>query len=443
MEGWQMKHKPYPAYKPSGVEWLGDVPEHWEVKKARRCLIEHKQGYYTTEAYVDEGFKLLRITDLDGDGSFKIDDCPSVDAKDDAKPFLLKDGDFVFARTGGAGTFGLIKNINVNIVFASYLIRFRFKKEVDGNFLRYQFLSVNFAHSIIKNIHGGVNHNVHAEDIKDQFLYLPPITEQQSIGAFLDSETGRIGTLVAKKERLIELLREKRLALIFHAVTKGIDPSVKLKPSGVEWLGDVPEHWEIVPFKKYVAELTDYRGATPEKVDEGTFLVTAKNIKMGYIDYECSQEFVLQSDYFKIMRRGLPKIGDILFTTEAPLGNVALVDKEDVALAQRVIRFRMNEEFTAQFSVNFMMSLFFQSLLGCLSTGSTAEGIKASKITKLIFLKPLIREQQAIAAFLDRETGKIDALIAKVGVAITRLKEYRTALISAAVTGKIDVREAA
>lgn len=438
-----MKRKPYPAYKPSGVEWLGDVPAHWEVRKARRCLTEHKQGYYTTEAYIDEGFKLLRITDLDGNGSVKIDDCPFVDAKDDAKPFLLKNYDFVFARTGGAGTFGLIKDINENVVFASYLIRFRFNKEFDVNFLKYQFLSVHFVYSIIKNIHGGVNQNVHAEDIKDQYLYIPPFPEQQSIAAFLDRETGRIDALMAKKERLIELLREKRSAMISRAVTKGLDQLVQMKPSGVEWLGHVPAHWEVVPFKKYVAELTDYRGATPEKVDEGTFLVTAKNIKMGYIDYECSQEFVSKSDYSSIMRRGLPKVGDILFTTEAPLGNVALVDREDIALAQRVIRFRMNEEFTASFSLNFMMSLFFQSLLGGLSTGSTAEGIKASKITKLIFLKPPIPEQEAIAAYLDRETGKIDALIAKVEAVIAKLKEYRTALISAVVTGKIDVREAA
>jgi len=434
-----MRRKSYPKYKPSGVEWLGNVPEHWEVKQARRCLLEHKQGYYTTDAYVDEGFKLLRITDLDGNGFIKIDDCPSVDIKDDAIPFLLRDNDFVFARTGGAGTFGLIKYLKEKTVFASYLIRFRFNKNTYADFLRYNFLSKQFVHGIIKNIHGGVNQNVHAEDIKDQFIPLPPLPEQKAIADFLDCETGRIDTLIGKKERLIERLKEKRTAMISHAVTKGLNPRAKMKPSSVAWLGDVPEHWSVIPFKKYVNEQIDYRGATPEKTDEGVFLVTAKNIKMGFIDYECSQEYIDLSDYNEVMRRGKPKIKDILFTTEAPLGNVSLVDREDIALAQRVILFRMKNCFEHGYVLYLMISSFFQCQLDSLSTGSTAEGIKASKLNQLVFVLPPLLEQQAIAEFLDCETGKIDNLIAKVEKAIEKLKEYRTAIISEAVTGKINI----
>lgn len=214
--------------KPSGVEWLGDVPEHWEVKQARRCLLEHKQGYYTTDAYVDNGYKLLRITDLDGNGFVKIDDCPSVDIKDEAIPFLLRDNDFVFARTGGAGSFGLVKNLKEKTVFASYLIRFRFSKNTYADFLRYSFLSKHFVHGIIKNIHGGVNQNVHAEDIKDQFIPLPPLPEQQAIADFLDCETGKIDMLMAKVETAIETLKEYRTALISAAVTGKIDVSTGL-----------------------------------------------------------------------------------------------------------------------------------------------------------------------------------------------------------------------
>src|SRR5205085_11243733 len=119
-----------------------------------------------------------------------------------------------------------------------------------------------------------------------------------------------------------------------------------------EWLGDIPEHWEVKPLTKYVAEKSDYRGKTPEKVSDGVFLVTAKNVRMGWIDYETSQEFVLEEDYGEIMRRGLPKQDDILFTTEAPLGNVSLVDREDVALAQRIIRFRVqSDHFTSRFAL--------------------------------------------------------------------------------------------
>jgi type I restriction enzyme S subunit len=215
-----------------------------------------------------------------------------------------------------------------------------------------------------------------------------------------------------------------------------------MKDSGVEWLGEIPAHWEVKPFTKYVVERSDYRGKTPEKVASGAFLVTARNVRMGLIDYECSQEFVAQGEYDEIMRRGLPRKGDVLFTTEAPLGNVALVDREDVALAQRIIRFRMNAKyFDSRFTLFAMMSDYFQAQLLSLSTGSTAEGLKASKLTMLCLVTPPLTEQCVIVNLLDQETAKIDTLVAKVREAIECLRELRTALISAAVTGKIDVRE--
>lgn len=280
---------------------------------------------------------------------------------------------------------------------------------------------------------------------------VPPREEQTAIVSFLDRETARIDALIEKKRRLSELLQEKRGALISRTVTRGLppdaarvagfDPHPKLKPSGIDWLGDVPTHWAVLPFTKYVAEKSDYRGKTPEKTQDGVFLVTAKNVRMGYIDYEGSQEYVPEDEYENIMRRGLPRKGDILFTTEAPLGNVALVDREDVALAQRIIRFRMKPEyFIGKFALYGMMSDHFQLQLQSLSTGSTAEGLKASKLPVLRLVAPPVEEQRAIADYLEAATARIGGMVAKVATAIERLQEYRMALITAAVTGKIDVR---
>ncbi|MFE8031649.1 restriction endonuclease subunit S [Thiohalocapsa marina] len=160
-----------------------------------------------------------------------------------------------------------------------------------------------------------------------------------------------------------------------------------------------------------------------KKTDDGIFLVTAKNVRMGFIDYEASKEYVAEEDYDEIMRRGLPKLGDILFTTEAPLGNVALVDDENVAMAQRIIRFRMKKvRFESSFTLYEMMSDHFQNQLKSLSTGSTAEGLKASKLTILKIISPPLHEQTAIATYLDRETAKIDRLVAKVDAAIACLQ---------------------
>jgi type I restriction enzyme, S subunit len=280
--------------------------------------------------------------------------------------------------------------------------------------------------------------------IKNLRTGMPPLDEQEHIAAFLDWKTAQIDALIAKKQALIEKLKEKRLAVITQAVTKGLDAAASMRDSGIPWLGAVPTHWEIGGFTKYVEHRADYRGKTPEKVREGIFLVTARNIKSGLIDYELSQEYVREDQYEEVMSRGLPEVGDLLFTTEAPLGEVANIDREDIALAQRVIKFRCEPlKLDNYFAKYWMMGTPFQGHLSSLATGSTAMGIKASKLFALRIVVPPIDEQRQIVAHLDAMLRKFDAMESKVQGVIDRLIEYRTALITAAVTGQIDVRDIA
>ncbi len=144
---------------------------------------------------------------------------------------------------------------------------------------------------------------------------------------FLDHETAKIDTLIAEQQRLIELLNEKRQAVISHAVTKGLNPNAPMKPSGVEWLGDVPKHWVVGGLPRFIGPVVDYRGRTPEKLDSGMFLVTARNIRNGKIDYEASEEYVSPASAESLLARGRPEIGDLLFTMEAPLGSVAQIER--------------------------------------------------------------------------------------------------------------------
>lgn len=211
------------------------------------------------------------------------------------------------------------------------------------------------------------------------------------------------------------------------------------KDSGVEWLGKIPLHWNAAGLTKYLSSLVDYRGKTPEKTKDGVFLVTAKNIKNGVIDYSLSQEFVGEEQYDEIMRRGKPEIGDVLLTTEAPLGEVANVDNVGIALAQRVIKMQGKKGILDNYFLKYwIMSAGFQQNLSSLCTGSTALGIKASKLCLLRVVLPSVEEQRSIARFLDYKTAQIDALIAKKEALLEKLAEKRTALISQAVTKGCD-----
>ena len=211
------------------------------------------------------------------------------------------------------------------------------------------------------------------------------------------------------------------------------------KESGVEWIGEIPKDWNAVPLTKYLESIVDYRGRTPEKTEDGRFLVTAKNIRDGQIDYQISQEFTSEDEYQKIMTRGIPQIGDVLFTTEAPLGEVANVDDVSVALAQRIIKFRPKPNFLNPYFLKYwILSYTFQSDLQRYATGSTARGIKASKLCLLKLNLPPLKTQTQIANFLDQKTEQIDELIRIKERRIELLQEQRTALINQAVTKGLD-----
>ena len=456
-----MKPPPYPKYKPSGVEWIGEVPEHWGVDRLKWTTVGMVNGVWGEEANGVDDIICVRVADFNRESSLVVDAPSTLRAvnREQRKGRLLRRGDLLIEKSGG-GEKQLVGcavyfDHEFDAVCSNFVARI---PTATGHSARY-WLYVHAALYAGRLNYPAIKQTTGIQNL-DSATYLnikvgyPPVEEQAAIADFLDHEMDKIDTLVVKKRTLIERLKEKRIALISRTVTRGLppeaarqaglDPHPKIKPSGIDWLGEVPEHWDILPFTKYVADRSDYRGRTPEKIVGGIFLVTAKNVRMGYIDYDTSQEYVAEADYDEIMRRGLPKIGDILFTTEAPLGNVASVDREDIALAQRIIRFRMNSRFfDSGFILYGLMSDHFQIQLQSLSTGSTAAGLKASKLPILRVVTPPLKEQSIIAGFLDSATYKTDCMVAKVETAIECLQEYRATLVTAAVTGKIDVREAA
>ncbi|MGM9508872.1 restriction endonuclease subunit S [Larkinella sp. GY13] len=423
-----LKHNRYADYKDSGVDWLGEIPAHWDVVKLKYIFQEkkHKANQFLQCGSISFG---------------------KVVIKDDEK---IPDSTRASYQEVLSGEF-LINPLNLNYDLISLRIALSYidvvvspgyivlRNIAELNRQYFKFLLHRYDVAYMKLLGSGVRQTISFNHIANSLLILPPLAEQTRIADFLDRKTAQIDQAIAQKERLIELLNERRQVMIHQAVTRGLNPDVPMEDSGIEWIGEIPAHWKVAPLTKYASRV-DYRGKTPEKVESGIFLVTTKNIKEGKIDYEISKEYVLDSQYKEIMSRGLPKIGDILFTMEAPLGMSAVVDDPTIAIAQRIIKFQFNEfEFNSEF-VNFsIQSEYFQIHLQREGTGSTAIGIKASKLHKLRLLKPDIDEQVKIAKYLNQKSAQSVQAIMQQRISIQKLQELKSTLINSAVTGKIKV----
>jgi type I restriction enzyme, S subunit len=441
----------YPSYKASGVEWLGAVPEHWATTSLGRVTLDKCDGPFgsglKSEHYVDAGVRVIRLQNIRRDGFDGTDEAFINETyfREELGGHDVRHGDVLIAGLGDdRNTVGRAcvapPGIEPAMVKADC---FRFRLDMGKalpEFVAVQLTAGSVADAGVLSS-GSTRSRIPLSVMASRRLVLPPFAEQSHIATFLDRETAKIDELVEEQRRLMELLKEKRQAVISHAVTQGLNSGAPMKPSGIEWLGDVPAHWEVVGLTKYLASVVDYRGRTPTKVDDGVFLLTARNIRDGRLDYAASEEFIAASEYEDVMRRGKPEYGDVLLTTEAPLGQVANVDRTDVALAQRVIKLRGQLGILNNYFLKYwMMGSFCQADMEQLATGSTALGIKGGKVVQLRLCLPPYDEQSSIAAYLDRELVKLDTLTAEAQRAIDLLQERRTALISAAVTGQIDVR---
>jgi type I restriction enzyme S subunit len=431
-----MSYPRHKEYCESAIAWVGEMPVHWQTRRLKFLFALMKRAPTDDEGVVTafrDGQVTLR-SNRRTDGF--------TNAIHEAGYQGIRPGDLVIhAMDAFAGAIGVSDSAGKSTPVYSVCTSYEPETCVHyyAKLLRHMALS-GFVESLAKGIRERSTEFRWA-DASEVNLPLPPPREQHAINTFLDHETAKIDALVEEQRRLIELLKEKRQAVISQAVTKGLDPGVPMKDSGVEWLGKVPAHWEIGGLTRFIGPVVDYRGRTPTKVDEGVFLVTARNIRNGKIDYTASEEYVDAQSAESLLDRGRPEIGDLLFTMEAPLGQVALIDRVDIALAQRVVKFRGRPGvLQSNFLLYWFMGDHCQARLTTLATGSTALGIKASKLGMIECLVPPLDEQAAIVRYVEREFEALDALIEQAQEASSLLVERRSALISAAVTGKIDVR---
>jgi type I restriction enzyme S subunit len=423
------RSKRYPAYKDSAVEWLGDIPAHWEVTKLAwltHCLDGRRVPLNAEERGAMQG-------DFPYWGANSIVDHVDQWLFDEELVLLGEDGAPFFDRTKPVA-FHVSGKIWVN----NHAHVLRPKSAVDATFLAHALNCVDYR----VFIDGTTRDKLTQGDMNAIPLQLPPIREQRAIAAFLDWETTRIDALVAKKEQLIELLQEKRTALITRAVTKGLDPTVPMKDSGVEWLGEIPAHWEVKRIK-WAAQMVS--GHTPDKKIDSywqggdiPWVSLADTAQLREVDYIATTAVMTTSDGIAHSSAHILPAGTVVFSRDATIGLCAIT-RGGMAVSQHFIGWVCGSHLQPEYLLFVLRSMTQE--LERLTMGATVRTIGMPDVKSLVTPIPPFAEQEEIVREVLRRRERIDALILKVRDVIARLKELRTALISAAVTGKIDVRK--
>jgi type I restriction enzyme, S subunit len=442
------RFKPYPAYKDSDVEWLGKIPAAWNLKRLKRVVDFQGGGTPAKEniEYWQGDIPWVSPKDMKVSIIVDTEDKITPEAIRQSATRLIPAGAVLIVVRSGI----LVHSIPVALASCEVTLNQDLKamipdSELVPEYLMYLISGMQRELLVEWKKEGATVESLELELVANTPTPLPSVNEQRAIATFLDRETTKLDSLLAKKERLVELLQEKRAALITRAVTKGLDPNVPLKDSGVDWLGQIPAHWELKPLGSIIRYIS-YGFTNPMPVDdEGPYMLTANDIGDGTILYESARRTTEQAFVHDLTDKSRPRENDLLLTKDGTLGRVAVFDGRRACINQSVALLRIDQE---RASIDFIQNLLrahnYQDRMIFDAGGTTIKHIYISRVVKMpVALPPEKQEQEAISSHIQTIRTKLDALIDKTGEGIGRLKELRTALISAAVTGKIDVREEA
>lgn len=429
----------YEKYKDSGVEWLGEVPEHWETTKFRHAFKESPEKIESEvigQMLSVSGYRGIEIKEYDDENRRRLDE-------DLIGYRIVRPGQLVvntmwlnYAGLGVSAFEG-----HVSPAYRSYWIT----PEIDQHYIHHLMRCDRNVKGYTKHL-TGIRPNslqMSRDDLMSFPVLIPPLHEQHTIAAFLDRETAKIDALVAEQQRLVTLLAEKRQAVISHAVTKGLNPDAPMKDSGIEWLGEVPEHWEVVPVKRLTTHITSGpRGWSDLTGDEGAAFFQSQHIGC-LMDVALDDPKRLVPPTDTDAERARLQIDDVVICiTGGRTGAVAHVPEhiEEAYINQHVCLLRPQREIVGRFLAYGLFSTGSQEQLACASYG-LKQGLGLDQVRSTFLASPPSKEEQmGIVLFLDKQTARLDALTKEAERGIELLKERRAALISAAVTGKIDVR---
>jgi type I restriction enzyme S subunit len=428
----------YDKYKDSGVEWIGEIPEQWNLKKLKyEATIQGGYAFKSAE-FVEDGKPIVRIGDVAP--KIDLDNCQRTSENNIPQEFKLKKNDTLVALSGA--TVGKMCFIDEDM---DAYVNQRVARVTNGTkWLHHILDSEFFIEQIVLTAGGSAQDNISTNDIANFQIPIPTKTEQIAIANFLDEKTAKIDKLIANKQKLIELLKEERTAIINQAVTRGIDPNVKLKPSGIDWLGDIPAHWEVKKLK-YVAQINSPRkndNFSKDSDEEIIFLPMEKVSEDGTIMQDTRKKVSEVSTGFTYFEKG-----DVIVAKITPCfenGKGALLANLETNFGFGSTEFHtlraLKDIVKNQFLFYLIKSERFMTIGEAFMTGSAGQKrVPTDFLKEFIAPIPPLNEQSQIIQQIEVEMKRIDGTLSKIEKEIELLQEYRTALISETVTGKIKV----
>ena len=438
----------YPSYKESGVEWLGDVPEHWTVQRLKRACQVFPSNVDKKTHEGETSVLLCNYTDVYYSETITVgmDFMAATASADQIDKFTLQAGDTIITKDSEtADDIAVAAYVPADlpgVVCGYHLSMVRPTCDANGAFVKRLFDSVYAKSCFAVRAKGLTRVGLGQGELDNVELPFPPLSEQAHIATFLDRETAKSDALVAEQRRLIDLLKEKRQAVISHAVTKGLNPDAPMKPSGIEWLGDVPAHWEVWKLAHAFAVIGS--GTTPktdnrEYYDDGdTPWINTGDLTDGELE-DCARRITVRALADHASLKIYPAGSLLIAMYGATIGKLAIL-RFPAAVNQACCVFTGVSQIVSKFLFYWFVGSRQQIL--SLATGGGQPNVNQDILRALRVARPAAAEQAAIIDFLDDETATLDALTAEAERAIDLLQERRTALISAAVTGQIDVRPA-
>lgn len=423
----------YAEYRESGVGWLGELPSHWELRRIS-ALYDARN-----EKVSDQDYPPLSVT-MQGIVP-QLETAAKTQDGDNRK--LVRTGDFVInSRSDRRGACG-ISEYDGSVTLISNVLAPKDRSTMSTRYYSYLFRSEGFADEFYRQGTGIVDDlwSTNWTRMKNILVARPPLAEQERIADYLDAKTTEIDALVADCEREVELLQEYRKSVISEAVTKGLDPTVPMKDSGIEWIGEIPKYWNLARVKQVCCKVTDGSHFSPPIVEDGYPYITATNIHGRGIDYE-SAKLIDEQSYTQLEKNGCrPKSGDVLMVKDgATTGRVGLmVDNEPCVILSSVALMRPTTICNSDYLFFFLQSNSFQVQVLVSMAGSAMPRTTLDKLVEYFVVLPPSTEQRAITNYLDTKTAEIDALIKDKQTMADKLREYRKSLISEAVTGKFKV----